>query len=42
MIKNIFLFLKIFMPVMRNVNETIGVEKLEGILDVGYKFEKDK
>lgn len=28
--------------VMRNVNETIGVEKLEGILDVGYKFEKDK
>ena len=27
---------------MRNVNETIGVEKLEGVLDVGYKFEKDK
>ena len=27
---------------MRNVNETIGIEKLEGVLDVGYKFEKDK
>ena len=27
---------------MRNVNETIGVEKLEGVLDVGYKFEKVK
>ena len=27
---------------MRNVNETIGVEKLEGVLDVGYKFEKYK
>ncbi len=27
---------------MRNADETIGVERLEGVLDVGYKFEKEK
>lgn len=27
---------------MRNADETVGVERLEGVLDVGYKFEKEK
>ena len=27
---------------MRNADETIGVERLEGVLDVGYKFEKER
>ncbi len=27
---------------MRNINETRGVENLEGVLDIGYKFEKHK
>ena len=27
---------------MRNVSETAGVKRLEGVLDVGYKFEKEK
>jgi len=27
---------------MRNASETAGVNRLEGVLDVGYKFEKEK
>lgn len=27
---------------MRNADETVGIERLEGVLDVGYKFEKEK
>ena len=27
---------------MRNASETVGVNRLEGVLDVGYKFEKEK
>ena len=27
---------------MRNADETVGVERLEGVLDVGYKFEKER
>ena len=27
---------------MRNASETAGVKRLEGVLDVGYKFEKEK
>ena len=27
---------------MRNTDETVGVERLEGVLDVGYKFEKER
>ena len=27
---------------MRNADETIGVERLEGVLDVGYKLEKER
>ena len=26
---------------MRNINETLGVETLEGVLDIGYKLEKN-
>ena len=27
---------------MRNADETVGVERLEGVLDVGYKLEKQR
>ena len=27
---------------MRNADETVGVERLEGVLDVGYKLEKER
>ena len=27
---------------MRNTDETVGVERLEGVLDVGYKLEKER
>ena len=27
---------------MRNADETVGIERLEGVLDVGYKFEKER
>ena len=27
---------------MRNTDETVGVERLEGVLDVGYKLQKQR
>ena len=27
---------------MRNADETVGIERLEGVLDVGYKLEKER